>query len=256
MTHSGILGAFQAFNRLAVPRITPALCALQRTGSGRYCAASFRSKASCEQARLTVAQTGDIKNEMIEFRRAKILDTASQLFFDNGYNGTTIDDIAARLGVTKRFIYHCFDSKAELLTEVCNRTTAFAAAIADEARGGSGPPKERLRRFARDLTLRIVEGRVYLAVLFREEKHLPTAALAALKRDRRRFNSSLSALLEEGHRAGEFKFGNVDIALQAITGMTTWIFSWYQPTSSISAEQLADEMETLVLQSVGARKQV
>lgn len=200
-----------------------------------------------------MAQAGDIKNEMIEFRRAKILDAASQLFFDKGYNGTTIDDIAAGLGVTKRFIYHCFDSKAELLTEVCNRTTAFAAEIADEARGGDGLPKERLRRFARDLTLRIVEGRVYLAVLFREEKHLPAAALAALKRDRRRFNSSLSALLEEGRRAGEFHFGNVDVAMQAITGMTTWIFSWYQPASSIAAEQLASEMETLVLQAAGVR---
>lgn len=201
-----------------------------------------------------MAQPGDIKNEMIEFRRAKILDAASQLFFDKGYNGTTIDDIAARLGVTKRFIYHCFDSKAELLTEVCNRTTAFAAEIAEEARSGSGLPKERLRRFARDLTLRIVEGRVYLAVLFREEKHLPASALTALKRDRRRFNASLSALLDEGHRAGEFHFGNVDIALQAITGMTTWIFSWYQPTSSITAEQLSREMETLVLQAAGVRR--
>jgi AcrR family transcriptional regulator len=200
-----------------------------------------------------VSQVGDIKNEMVEFRRAKILDAASQLFFDKGYNGTTIDDIAARLGVTKRFIYHCFNSKVELLTEVCNRTTAFAAEIADEARRGDSPPKERLRRFARDLTLKVVEGRVYLAVLFREEKHLPATALAALKRDRRRFNVSLSALLEEGHRLGEFHFGNVDIALQAVTGMTTWIFSWYQPKSSMSAEQLAGEMEVLVLQAVGVR---
>lgn len=193
----------------------------------------------------------DIKNEMIEFRRAKILDAASQLFFDKGYNGTTIDAIAARLGVTKRFIYHCFDSKSELLTEVCNRTTAFAAEIADEARQGHGLPKERLRRFARDLTLRVVEGRIYLAVLFREEKHLPVASLAALKRDRRRFNASLSALLEEGRQAGEFHFGNVDVALQAITGMATWIFSWYQPSSPISPEQLASEMEILVLQAAG-----
>jgi hypothetical protein len=52
---------------------------------------------------------------------------------------------------------------------------------------------------------------------------------------------------------GEFHFGNVDIALQAVTGMTTWIFSWYQPKSSMSAEQLAGEMEILVLQAVGVR---
>jgi AcrR family transcriptional regulator len=194
-----------------------------------------------------------IRNEMVEFRRARILDAASQLFFQKGFSGTTIDDIAGRLGVTKPFIYNCFTSKAELLTEVCNRTTAFAADLAQEALKAKGPATDRLRRFARDLTLRVIEGRIYLAVLFREEKHLAPESLAALKRDRKRFNAALSALLEEGREAGDFHFGNIEIALQAITGMTTWIFSWYQPSLAISAEQLADEMGELVLQTAGAR---
>lgn len=195
--------------------------------------------------------TRGIRGEIVEFRRAKILDAASQLFFEKGYSGTTIDDIASRIGVTKPFIYNCFASKAELLTEVCNRTTAFAADIAQHARESKGPPTDRLRVFARQLTFRIIEGRIYLAVLFREEKHLPPESLAALKRDRRRFNAALAALLEEGRQAGAFHFGNTDIALQAVTGMTTWIFSWYQPSSPISAEQLASEMEGLVLQTAG-----
>ncbi|MBI5133041.1 MAG: TetR/AcrR family transcriptional regulator [Rhodopseudomonas palustris] len=194
----------------------------------------------------------DIRGEMQEFRRGKILDAASVLFYEKGYNGTTIDDIAARIGVTKPFIYNCFASKAELLTDVCNRTTAFAADLAQKVQASPGEPRDKLHRFARELTLRIIEGRIYLAVLFREEKHLPKESLAALKRDRKRFNAALSSLLEDGRKAGEFSFGNTEITLQAITGMTTWIFSWYQPSSSISAEQLAAQMADLVLQSVSA----
>ena len=201
-----------------------------------------------------MAETQDIKSEILEFRRAKILDAASQLFFEKGFKGTTIDEIAERIGVTKPFIYNCFTNKAELLTEVCNRTTAFAADIAQAARGGEGSPAQRLRQFAENLTLRVIEGRVYLAVLFREEKHLPPSSRAALKRDRKRFNAALSALLEEGRQAGDFRFGHLEATLQAVTGMTTWIFSWYQPGIHLPPEELAVEMGVLVLQAVGARK--
>lgn len=194
-----------------------------------------------------------IKDDFIEFRRAKILDAASQLFFEKGFKGTTLDDIAVHIGVTKPLIYNCFTSKSDLLTEVCNRTTAFAADLAQEARDAQGAATERLRQFGRDLTLRVIEGRIYIAVLFREEKHLPPESLTALKRERRRFNAALTTLLEEGRATGEFQFGNMEVALQAITGMTTWIFTWYQPASAIPADQIADEMGQLVLRSVGVR---
>jgi AcrR family transcriptional regulator len=200
-----------------------------------------------------VSTTRRIQDNLIEFRRAKILDAASQLFFEKGFKGTTLDDIAAHIGVTKPIIYNCFASKAELLTEVCSRTTAFAADLAQEARDAQGAAKERLRQFGRDLTLRVIEGRIYLAVLFREEKHLSPESLAALKRERRRFNAALKTLLEEGRATGEFQFGSTEVALQAITGMTTWILTWYQPASAIPADQVADEMGQLVLQSVGVR---
>jgi hypothetical protein len=73
-----------------------------------------------------------------------------------------------------------------------------------------------------------------------------------LLNERRRFNVALSMLLEEGRATGEFQFGNIEVALQAITGMTTWIFTWYQPASAIPADQVADEIGQLVLQSASA----
>ena len=203
------------------------------------------------KSRLNVGRQRGIKDEIGDFSRERVLDAASELFFEKGYTRTTIDDIAGRLGVTKPFIYNRFSSKAELLTEVCNRTTAFAADLAQEARDAKGAPADRLREFAYSLTIRVIESRIYLSVLFREEKHLPVAALEALRNDRKRFNSAVSALLEEGRKAGEFHFETTAIALQAITGMTTWMFSWGQAGSSIAADKLAAEMSALVLQAVG-----
>ncbi len=53
--------------------------------------------------------------------RETIMDSASQLFFELGYHGTGMDDIASKIGVTKGTLYLYFRSKEELLIETCRR---------------------------------------------------------------------------------------------------------------------------------------
>jgi AcrR family transcriptional regulator len=50
-----------------------------------------------------------------EVTRARILDVALQLFAEQGYAGTSIRDIAERLGMTKSSLYYHFASKEDLL---------------------------------------------------------------------------------------------------------------------------------------------
>lgn len=47
--------------------------------------------------------------------RAKILDTALVLFTEHGFDGTTLQEIADRLGFTKAALYYHFKSKDDLL---------------------------------------------------------------------------------------------------------------------------------------------
>lgn len=46
---------------------------------------------------------------------SKILDSAYKLFLDKGYRNTTMDDIAADLGISKKTLYKYHSSKLELL---------------------------------------------------------------------------------------------------------------------------------------------
>lgn len=194
-----------------------------------------------------------IRDEIHDFKRNRILDVASQLFFENGYNGTSIDAIAEKLHATKPFIYYHFRSKADVLAGVCGRTTAFVAELAETAAATAGPVRDRLRTLVHDMTLRVIEGRVYLAVYFREDKHLPDEARQELAENRRRFDRALSRLIQEGAEAGVFEVGRVSVATQAITGMTTWLFNWYRPSGPLSAEEMADEMARLALAMLETR---
>jgi AcrR family transcriptional regulator len=51
----------------------------------------------------------------------EILDAADQLFFTNGYQATTISDIAKKIGVAQGMLYYYFKSKEELLETLLNR---------------------------------------------------------------------------------------------------------------------------------------
>lgn len=191
--------------------------------------------------------------DVADIQRTRILDAASELFFELGYRGTSMDAIADRLQVAKPFIYTHFKGKADILAGVCGRTTGFVAGLAESQAGKTGPVKPRLADMVRELTLRIIEGRVFLAVYFREEMHLPADAYRKLSSNRRRFDRSLSSLLQQGVDSGEFEVAHVPVATQAITGMTTWLFNWYRPDGPLTPEQMADDMARLALAMVEKR---
>lgn len=194
-----------------------------------------------------------MRDELHDYKRNRILDVASQLFYESGYSKTSIDAIAEQLQVTKPFIYYHFNSKADILAGVCGRTTAFVAELAEAAARAKGRPKQRLQELVHDMTLRVIEGRIYLAVYFREEKHLPEKAQAELAGYRRRFDRAMRELLQQGVDAKEFRLGNIAVAEQAITGMTTWLFNWYRPDRRLSAEDIANDMAQLTLSMVAGR---
>src|SRR5437867_5365848 len=54
----------------------------------------------------------------IQSRRAEICRTAAQIFRDQGYDATSVSDIARALGITKAGLYHYFESKEALLFEI------------------------------------------------------------------------------------------------------------------------------------------
>jgi len=74
--------------------------------------------------------------------RAAVVDAARTLFLRQGYSGTTMEEIAALAGITKRTMYNNYADKAALFTQIVGDFMAFAEAFAQ------GLPQE----FADDVT--------------------------------------------------------------------------------------------------------
>lgn len=192
----------------------------------------------------------DLRAKLMDIRKEEIVRTATLLFYEKGYTNTSMTDIAQQLSVGKPYIYLCFKSKAELLAEVCNTTTAMAAALANEALASQDTPAERLRHVVEQLCLRVMDGRMNMSVLFREIKHLPSAAREELAKNFHSFNHSLKLLLREGVENGEFIEAEEALVTQAISGMATWIFAWYNPRGPFPPEHIAQQIAGYALRMV------
>jgi len=86
-----------------------------------------------------------------EATRAELLETASRIFADRGFDGARVDEIAQRAGVNKRMIYVYFGSKDELYREVLGRHFEQVIALSRSALSSETDPRAQaatiLRRY-------------------------------------------------------------------------------------------------------------
>jgi AcrR family transcriptional regulator len=202
---------------------------------------------------LTEVQTR-LRDEVQANKRDRILQEAVRLFHDRGFTGTTLDDVAAALGVTKPSIYTHFRSKTELLGAICQPTIQLSCDAIALAVGRGGSATDRLHRAMVEFTRVVLRHQPNMAVFFREEKHLSTETAATIEALRKRFDQLLSGLLAEGKANGEFHLEDPDITALALGGMICWIYTWYHADGRLSEDALCERMAIVALQSAGAHR--
>lgn len=199
------------------------------------------------------AQMG-IKDEIAALKRERIIGAAVELFYERGYENTTLEAVAERLGVTKPFIYSHFGSKAELLAEICGRGISYSLEAINKALSNKGTPTQKLDELARNFVVSVLENQKPLAIFAREEKNLAETDYQRISNMRREFDSKLKALLEAGVKAGEFQLSDPPIAALAIGGLVSWAYVWFRPQGRMPMDVLAGEMTALILAMVGAKR--
>ncbi|MCB2191199.1 MAG: TetR/AcrR family transcriptional regulator [Deltaproteobacteria bacterium] len=196
-----------------------------------------------------------LKETIDDLKKEEILEVAGRLFFERGYTKTTVSEIASVLSVGKPSIYRHFPTKTDLLDSVCNRVTAFAAGLAKVAQDSKQTPSERLTYIVKHLCLRVIDGQVYLTVLFRDVKHLPPEALEVLSANYHSFNRAIEKLLAEGVAAGEFHVPEDPVVtIHAISGVIMWLYTWYREDRELSAQEVAGQLASLTLRMVSVKR--
>src|ERR1700759_86297 len=112
--------------------------------------------------------------------RERILDVAQELFTRQGYDKTSLRDIATRLGITKAALYYYFERKEDILIELHLRLQALGEGVIDELEAApDGPARAEIwPRLANQVIDFMIENRE-LMLLHQRNRN----ALASLDMD-------------------------------------------------------------------------
>ena len=195
----------------------------------------------------------ELKTEVQEFKRRRILEESRELFFALGYEATTLDAIAEGLNVTKPFIYSYFKNKSEILRAICEIGIRRSLHSLDEALATSLAPRDKLRMIVESTVSIIIKNQKYIVVYEREEKNLQPKDSKLLMALRKEFGVRLATLLEAGAASGDFDVDDPLLTAVTIGGMVTWVASWYRPLGRWSQTDVTMHMIRNVERMVSRR---
>lgn len=165
---------------------------------------------------------------------SELLDKATRLFAEKGYEATTLLDIATALNISRPALYHYVNSKDDLLAMLVGQVTdGFAEVLAELRSRRDLSPAQKVIDVVALIVRQRAEHPDQFRILDRSEPVLPEPLASNHLAAKRKILSQLTDLIEAGVEAGEFR--RVDARTTALTllGMCNWVAWWYRPGTDI-----------------------
>jgi AcrR family transcriptional regulator len=181
-------------------------------------------------------------------RSEEVYRAALRLFRQKGYHATSMQDIAAAVGLYKGSLYHYIGGKEDLLVEVFER--AMATLLADVERivaDTSLRPSAQLRLIVQAHVEAVSENLDALTVYLHEFRALAGESLAKVRAQRDRYAQLVSEIVNRGVRIGEFETPDVGITTLGLLGMCNWVCQWYRPGGRLGPGEIGGYFADLVL---------
>ena len=180
--------------------------------------------------------------------RDRVLDVATALFAEQGYDATSVAQVIERAGLTKGGFYHHFASKDALLYEVYGDLITTQLEHLDAILARRLPPGDALREIITDLVVSTAASAQRALVFWRESHRLDDEHTAAYRAARRRYHEAVRRLIRSGQTSGAFgRTASADIVTFTIFGVINELPLWYRPTGRKRPAQIATELADFVL---------
>ena len=184
--------------------------------------------------------------------RSAIRQAAADRFFEQGYESTTVREIADALDIRAASIYYHYPDKQQILFELIDSAMTLLADGVRRAVADHGAPADRLAA--------VVVHHVALHALRPREATLGETELRSLtgerlelavaKRDA--YEAIVVGVLDGGVRAGVFEPLDPKLTAFAVISMCTNVGIWYRPDGRLTLSEVARSYATMATRLAGA----
>jgi len=179
--------------------------------------------------------------------RTDVVAAASVMFAEQGFHGTSMRDLAKKLGLMGSSLYSHVVSKDELLVDVVREASSRFQTLADEVATMPGTAIQRLSRLVHGHLQILVEDPHQARTFLNETRFLPEperdTAVAMFDRYQRAYRDVLSS----GCNSGEFRSDlDVHLAANLVLSLLNGTQRWFNADGALSVESLASEVHRLL----------
>ena len=200
-----------------------------------------------------------LKEKQRQERAALILQAAEEVLAEKGYHDTSMDEIAARVGVAKGTLYQHFPSKEDLIFALFERELETSLHTIEQIVATALPARTKLERILRHMYGELLGKRMQLLIslLTDMDVHKGLIAKKLQMRDRmQKLAAGIRAVLEEGKAEGTF-----DPAIPTAVMLMTF-FSLLSPhgiehivtREQLSPEELVSYVERIYFTGIATKK--
>lgn len=176
--------------------------------------------------------------------------TAAQLFFERGFEHTSVSDIADALKITKAGLYYYFESKQELLYRIVTHgLDSVKDAVLDPARNIADPEK-RLRFIILNHSRLAAEGNHAVIIISHEINSLTFNQREAVLKRRREYFEFVRETLVELKNEGKLQKLDITTATFTLFGMILWLPRWYRPNGKLPVDKVCQSVCDMALQGL------
>lgn len=184
-------------------------------------------------------------------RLGEIYRMAAEIIFKQGFDATSMNDIAEAVGMTKAGIYHYIPGKKDLLFTLMsyamdhldNRVITPAQEISDA--------ETRLKYIITNHVQLITgdgkkEGNGLLSILTDELAGLTRAHRRKIIERKRVYLNLVRTTLDELKAEGKLKDIETTVGAFCIFGTVMWLARWYRPGGELTGEKIAEEINRIL----------
>ena len=188
--------------------------------------------------------------------RQEILRTAARLFQEQGYDATSMNDVATALNLSKGGLYHHFQSKDQILFDLMDHAMDITQEQVLSPVKAIADPEQRLRTLIRRHIAVVLSERDREITVMLHENHPLSPALRKRINGRKKeyihFVENLIAEVQRTRASAAERKVTPRAAAFALLGMINWIYQWYRPAGSLQEESLVEQYTAIFFQGAFA----
>lgn len=204
-------------------------------------------RARATATRATGAKVAESRRPARETEQAFIA-AATSLFARNGYNGTSVSEVASELGLTTASLYYHVTGKQELLLRVLSTGMSDFLQRLEALAKQPISDREKVRIAVENHLDFVLGNKEAVTVFLRERRFLESPYRERYQAQVDRYDELFTEFITAGVRDGELPEVDPHVTRLAILGMINWLVEWYEPDGRMTPFEIKLTMSNLIMQ--------